>query len=269
MRHTLRALSLAQPNRVAPMSEDTPRPDRGERGAAAFGQRLIPAALHEFYAASEAEAVSASGCAVLAARSLAEDGRFLWIRHSDLDREAGALYPPGLVDLGIDPAALCLVRGRHVKAVLQAGLEAARCAAARMILLEFRGGMDVYDLTASRRLMSAARVSGARIFLLRSAVPPAPSAADTRWLIGAARSIPLAAHAPGAPAFALTLLRDRRGREGHRWTLEWNRERGCFDERPAIRVATAATPPPISGGVVSFPAHRQVPSSGPRRWSAG
>jgi len=229
----------------------------------AWTDRLGIGALHEFYAARQGDAPGLCGFALLVAVSLARAARLVWIRHADLSREAGAPYPPGLAELGIDPGSILFVRAANVGHGLQAGLEAARCASPAVAFVEISGAARAYDLTASRRLMHAARQSGNRVFLLRSAAEPAPSAAETRWQIACAPSVALAAHAPGAPRFALTLLRDRHGQEGLAWTLEWNRDRGCFDQctGPA-RAATGHAAAPLSGGVVSFPLHRPGPPAG-------
>eukprot|EP01035_Chromulina_nebulosa_P064639 gene64639-88434_t len=58
------------------------------------------------------------------------------------------------------------------------------------------------------------------MLLLRVAASPAASAAATRWLVQAAPSRPLAANAPGPPAFTVTLLRHRGGAAGNTWHLE-------------------------------------------------
>lgn len=202
---------------------------------------LSRAALHEFYAAAEADAPATTGAALAFAR-LAADGRpVLWVRHEALDREAGAPYSPGLAELGIDPARLIFVRARDVQAALQAGLDGARCAAPGAVVVELRGEAKELDLTASRRLVLAARASGTSVLLARSAAQPQPSAAETRWRVRAAPSRALAANAPGHPAFYLSLLRHRGGRAPGEWHLEWNRDKGCFADGNAA---------PLSRGVV-------------------
>ncbi len=246
---------MVQDLRVLRAREDMAPPPGWPEGAGALGARLAVAALHEFYAAAEPDAPGATGFALLAGRALGR-GRFVWVRHIDLDREAGAFYPPGAAALGVDPASFLFVRAQRVDGALQAALEAARCAGAATILVEFRGAARVYDLVASRRLACAARDSGARVFLVRSGAPPAPSAAQTRWLVRCARSRVLAANAPGGPAFDLALLRDRRGREGFALRVEWNRERGWFEDCDVAGAAPRPCVAPLSGAVVSFPVGR-------------
>jgi protein ImuA len=196
----------------------------------------------------------------------------LWVRHGAHDREAGAPYPAGLAELGIDPSRMLLVRARDVQSALQAGLEGARCASLGAAIIELWGESSLYDLTASRRLALAARASGSCVLIVRSAAAPHPSAAETRWLARAAPSRRLAANAPGRPAFYLSLLRGRHGQEGLNHHLEWNRDAQRFEHRPgdagqafdsgqAFRdiQPAAGRPAPLPGLVVSVSFDRQNP----------
>ena len=216
-------------------------------GDAPVPSGLSPAALHELYAAAEADAPATTGAALAFARLAAGGRPVLWVRHEALDRESGAPYSPGLAELGIDPARLIFVRARDVQAALQAGLEGARCAALGAAIVELRGEAKELDLTASRRLALAAKASGTPVLLARSAAQPQPSAAQTRWRVRAAPSRAPAANAPVHPAFCLSLLRHRGGRAPGEWHLEWNRDQGCFAD------ASAA---PLSGGMVPVSADR-------------
>lgn len=211
-----------------------------------LGGGLPRAALHEIYAAADADIPAATGfAAALALRAVATGpaagrtagragaGRLVvWVRQDVLDLEAGGVYAPGLAELGLDPADLVLVRGRTLRDVLRAGTDAARCGGVGAVLIEAWGEARALDLTATRRLLLAAQASGAPTLLLRAGVEPAPSAAWTRWRVRAAPSRALAAAAPGCPAFALTLLRHREGIAPHDWRVEWNRDRRCFQEPP-------------------------------------
>lgn len=197
---------------------------------AAPGLPLARGALHEFYAAAEADGAGLSALAVMLAWR-PQAGPVLWVRHGALAGETGEPYPPGIVELGLDPARLLLLRARDVTAALQAALEGARCAALAAVIVEMRGEARAYDLTASRRLVLAARGSGVPVFLLRSAAAVVASAAETRWRMRTAPSRALAANAPGYPAFHLTLLRTRRGQEGQQHHLEWNSDAQGLDSR--------------------------------------
>jgi protein ImuA len=208
-------------------------------GAPALDRRLgggiLRAALHEAYAGTAADAPAATGFALaLARRAMAgAEKPLLWARQEALTAESGAPYPPGLADIGLDPAAVAFIRVRDAKEALQAGAEAGRCAAVGATLIELFGEARAYDLTASRRLALAA-AAGAPIFVTRVAASPAPSAAASRWLVRALPSRPRAANAPGSAAFAIFLLRQRggaAGQEWHEWRVEWNRDRGAFKDR--------------------------------------
>ena len=55
-----------------------------------------------------------------------------------------------------------------------------------------------------------------------------PSAAQTRWRIGAAPSRPLPANAPGFPSFDVSLLRHRGGIAEFDAQVEWDRDQRSF-----------------------------------------
>ena len=218
--------------------------------------QLASGALHEFYGARHAEATSLLACALMLAQSHNARPK-LWVRHGGNDREAGTPVCEGLAELGIDPARIVFVQARDVQSALQAGLEGARCATLGAVIIELWGETSSYDLTASRRLALAAKVSGTRVLMVRAAAEPHPSAAETRWLGRAARSRALEANAPGYPAFHLTLLRARNGQEGLQYDLEWNRDDQRFENRVSIAGETGRTnrpavaqPASVSGLVV-------------------
>jgi protein ImuA len=157
-------------------------------------------------------------------------------------------YGPGLVELGIDPDAVTLLALPDGKALLRAALDCVRDGAAAAVLLELHGRQPLLDLTATRRLALAGAENETMVLLARSAAPPTPSAVHTRWQVAAAPSQPLAANAPGFPAFALTLLRRRGGREGLSITLEWNRDTVSFREQPPLPGAVPALAPGRAAG---------------------
>ena len=202
---------------------------------------LARGALHEVYAAEQADLAAATGFAAgLASRAMA--GRpLLWVRHDALDPLAGRLHAPGLAEIGLDPADIILVRAPDIATLLRAGGEGARCAALGAVLIEAWGQSKLIDLTATRRLHLAARASGVPVLMLRAA-EPTPSAASTRWRIASAPARALPGDAPGAPTWRAELLRHKGGIDGVTWTLEWNRDDKRFIE--------PASPPPLSGAVV-------------------
>ncbi len=249
---------------------------------------IARAALHEIYAAEVADLAAATGFALgLALRAGQAEEKagtlsnetgagsrgemrnssgqrpILWARQDFVDAEAGRLHAPGLNELGLDPARLLLVRARDGEGVLRAGAEGARCPALGAVLIEPWGEPRPFDLTASRRLALAAETSGVPVLLLRVAATEAPSAARTRWQVRALASRALEANAPGAPAFALRLLRQRGGAAEREWRVEWDRDRHCFAERSlfdrAFRTDHAA---PLSRPLVPLSGDGQIAADG-------
>ncbi len=218
-----------------------------------LGGGLRTGALHEIYAREEGSGASAMGFAAMLALRLMPERRqpMLWLREERAQRKAG-LNGPGLADLGFDPARLILGVLPDVKALLRASVDALRCTdGLGTVLLEIEGNPPLMDLTASRRLALAAEASGVTLLMLRlKGAKPAPSAARTRWEVGPAPSLRLEADAPGHPAFAVTLLRQRGGPAGLNWTLEWNRDAGLFNSIGGAAALSGARLPLSGGGPV-------------------
>jgi protein ImuA len=193
----------------------------------------LPAnACHEVLAQGKGDAASLFGFGVMLGAMLAKarsNAPCFFVR--ELRRGVGVLYPPGLADLGIDPARCFSVHAPDLLAALRATADIARSDAAGAVLVEVEGNPRLLDLTASRRLALAAEKSGTAVLLLRSGVREAPSAAYSRWQVASAASTPLFADAPGGPAFNVTLLRHRRLAAGQTAQLIWNPEEQKFDEQ--------------------------------------
>jgi protein ImuA len=223
----------------------------------ALGGGLAVGRLHEIFAANPADEGSAMGFAAMATIRLlhGQEGdpdkkSILWLREEKVQRHAG-LYGPGLAEIGLDPARVILGVLPDVKALLRASADILRSGAVGALILELSGNPPLLDLTVSRRLALAAERSGITPLLLRlRGATPMPSAAQTRWGIGAAPSVPLEAGAPGLPALSVSLLRQRGGPAGFDWILEWNRDAALF--RPAALFGPRL---PLSGG-------RSLPAAG-------
>src|SRR5215472_15420534 len=196
----------------------------------ALGGGLSAGALHEVAAAREAETAAASGFALaLAARMTSWRGasrkHVLWIAEDLSLAENGAPYGPGLDGIGIAPERLITVAAARERDVLWAMEEALRCRAVGMVIGEMRP-RDI-DQVATRRLALAAAAGNALGLILRTAPDDVPSAAVTRWIIGAAPSSPHSGegddrhHGVGPPRLAARLVRNRRGHLGA-WIVEWN-----------------------------------------------
>ena len=220
----------------------------------ALGGGLSAGALHEVAAAREAETAAASGFALaLAARraslrgapsisglpAIGSDARarndesaasvltpgrnVLWIAEDLSLAENGAPYGPGLDEIGVAPERLITVAARE-RDVLWAMEEALRCRAVGMVIGEKRS--RGIDQVATRRLALAAAAGNALGLILRTAPDDGPSAAATRWIVGAA-PFPRSGegdeerHGVGPPRLAARLVRNRRGHLGA-WIVEWN-----------------------------------------------
>jgi protein ImuA len=196
----------------------------------------------------------------------------LWIRTEGGESRAGRAMAGGLAELGLPPAALMLVVTADEAALLRTAADAARCPGLGSILVESWGAAPGLDLTATRRLMLGAERSGVTIFSVRLAATPVPSAAASRWRVAAALSAPLAAGAPGGPAFEIECLRRRGGPAGQCERVEWNRDARCFvpGGAPSDRAGAPGSgdAAPLSGAGVSVAVDRafaQRPAASVRR----
>lgn len=197
---------------------------------AVLGGGLSRGALHELYAAGEADAASAAGFALmLALRAGGRQGHLLWLRQA---RGSGRLHGPGLAELGADPARLLVVNLADARTLLKAAADVVRSPAAGTVVIAPALPAPRIDLTVTRRLLLAAERSGVTAILLRGWGAQLPSAAATRWLVAAAPSSALEAGAPGAPALALDLVRQRGGPPSTGWRLEWDRDAAGFVAAP-------------------------------------
>jgi protein ImuA len=180
---------------------------------------LLLGAVHELQA-SGPDIETGAAPALFAASTLARHpGPVLWISRS------GDVFAHGLVQTGLDPRRIVFVdAGRSVLLAME---EALRHPDVSGVVCEFEGKLD---LAVSRRLQLAAEGSQVLGFLLRRSRrfnDPAlslPTAAMTRWRIGAVSSPPPLAHAPDVPGlhrplWRLDLLRCRGG-EPASWTVE-------------------------------------------------
>lgn len=207
----------------------------------ALGGGLARGRLHELWPAAPQDGGSALGFALmLAIRAGGAGGTIVWITQ-DQGSRAGHLYPPGLAELGADPARLLWVTAPDEPALMRAAADVVRSPAAGTAVIAPAGPAPRLDLTASRRLTLAAERSGVTAILLRTRDPEAPSAAATRWRVAAAPSQALAADAPGHPAFTVDCVRRRGGPPLLDRRLEWRRDDARFQ-------ALLRDPPADAGG---------------------
>ena len=200
-------------------------------------------AVHEVQAAGP-DTETGAAPALFAAGALARrPGPVLWISRDD---GVGGVFAHGLAQAGLDPRRVVFVdAGRAALPVME---DALRHPGLAGVVCELEGKLG---LTASRRLQLAAEGSEALGFLLRRSrrfddpVLAQPSAAVTRWRIGAAPSPPALAHAPDMPGlrrplWQVDLLRCRGG-EGASWIVEGADAQGCL-ALAAVLAHRAAAP---------------------------
>jgi len=214
----------------------------GHKGAdAMLCGGLALAAVHEVFAGGH-QGAAATGFITAIAGRISPRKPLVWVRQDFAEIESGALSPSGLVELGLDPRLLVTVRAADVEAALRTTADALACDALGVVVLETFGEARQLDLVASRKLTLAAQSSGVTALLLRVAAQPAPSTAETRWIVRAAHSPPSAPwSAWGAPVFDASLVRNRHGPVG-RWIMEWKCDECLFREPSAYPQSLAAAP---------------------------
>jgi protein ImuA len=209
-----------------------------KRFDAALGGGLPAEGLLEIHAGAVRDTGAAVGFALALCRLLPEtdaSAPLLWIGTSEIFREAGRPYAPGLAArFGLAPDGLLIAEAEKLTDVLWIAEEAARLDAFRAVLLEVRGSSHRLDLTATRRLHSRALIAGHPFFLLRAVGEAAPTAAPVRLLIAPAPAGPRITMAGpllgsiGPPAFHVTISKSRTAIPAT-FTLEWNDN--AFQER--------------------------------------
>lgn len=217
--------------------------DRALRGGLERGR------LHEIFADAE-DASSAGGFAAMIVRRFERAGSpVVWLRQEEAQVTGGTLHMPGLVELGLGRIDLVIGVLPDALSLLRVAADVARCAEVGVVVIELWKNPKPLDLTATRRLAVAAEASGVTALLLRVAAEQGPSAATTRWAIRAAPALPLEANAPGFTALDVELVRQRGGRAGGRWSVEWDRDQAIFLEQTRV---VSETPPaaPLPGAVV-------------------
>jgi len=205
--------------------------------------------LHEIFPAAAGDEASATGFAAALCARVAARKRVLWLLPDFAALEHGEISALGLLELGLDPARFLLLRAPDAVSVLRAATDALTCRALGALIIEIPGAVKALDLSAGRRLVLAANETGVTAFLLRCSAEPEPSAAETRWLIGAA-SANRNDENWGCPLYDAGLVRNRHGSTGQ-WLMEWNSDDGLF---------CAAD----SGAVVSAPCDRPSQAVHPR-----
>ena len=183
--------------------------------------------LHEVFAHDYSHGAAATGFAAGLGLRLGEGKPLLWVRQEFSALEFGELHGAGLLELGLDPDAVILVRAANAGEVLRAFADGLSCAALGAVIAEIPAEPKLLDLVASRRLSFAAAQKNVSAILVRLAAEPDASAAETRWTVRAARS--LNEDDWGRAMFEAELIRNRHGRTGA-WVMEWNSDDRIFRE---------------------------------------
>ena len=192
---------------------------------AALGGGLTRATLHELSAAPLHLGAAAGFALTLAALASEQAKQTLWIATDFGMLETGALYGPGLDQIGLDTERLLVVRVARPIDALFAMEEALKCRALSAVVAELaRRGRSHRD--------AAAHARGARGRRARPAAAPQASDAPSAALHALAGRAPRQAcrtssAASGRTAFHLSLTRNRRGPCGA-WTLSWDHHERAF-----------------------------------------
>jgi protein ImuA len=216
----------------------------GADGAdAALQGGLAQGALHEVFAPAGVQAAAATGFVLALARRLTQGKRFvLWVRQDFSALESGELSMTGFAELGLDPRYVVVVRTPTAETVLRTAADGLACNALGAVVAEIWGETRAFDLVASRKLTLAAGDSGVTALMLRLGAAPQASTAETRWIVRAAHSPPVASwQAWGSPVFDAELVRNRHGPLG-RWIMEWTSDEYLFHEQTAHPQRVAAAP---------------------------
>lgn len=164
-----------------------PAPENSGPAPAFLSAARLAGGLHEIVPASEPDSHAALALGLHLAASCAREkpsAGLVLVVEDFVALETGAPYGPGLVEAGVDPARLVIVRTREARETLRVMEEALKCAAVAAVLAESAAPDRLYGLDASRRLALAARAGGGAGLLVPLALAGAAarlsSAAATR-----------------------------------------------------------------------------------------
>jgi len=228
-----------------------------------LGGGLPATGLIEIHGPASRDSGAVSGFALALIRLLSDrvEAPLLWIGSSEIFREAGRPYAPGLAaGFGLCPEGLLLAEAERLSDVLWIAEEAARVDALRAVMLEIRGSPQGLDLTATRRLHRRALLSDLPFLLLREAGAAQPTAAPLRLSVAAAPAAPrLTLAGPlhgsiGPPAFHVTVSKSRTAIPAA-FTLEWaddvfreRRERAATDPVPVVSASSGGSASAAAAG---------------------
>jgi protein ImuA len=193
------------------------------QGGLAFG------ALHEIAPESDADMAAAFGFLAALVGRTRQRGPLVLVTSARGFAQYGRPCGAGLNGLGLDPAALILVKTPERKTALWAIEEALRSGGPAAVA----GAVEELDLKTSQRLNVAARESGLPLVLLRPARTLEASVAATRWRIGTAQAARDRFGLIARWRWHLRLERCRNGRPGE-WLVEFDHVAHCFSLAAAM-----------------------------------
>jgi protein ImuA len=162
--------------------------------------------------------------AVIAEQAAEHESRdlVLWCITSEVAREWGRPYGPGLIACGPDPALFLLVEARTAEDAAWALEEGLRSRA----LVAALAGIEIKTELTARRLGLAAQASHTPCLLLSDHRHAGLPGTLTTWRIAAesSRPVPFDMSAPGAPSWQLTLARCRGEAPGRSFIVEFSHE---------------------------------------------
>src|SRR5688572_27823964 len=193
----------------------------------AFPNSIFPTgAIHEFVGAGIDKQTAASGFIAAIISSLMYDGGVaLWISASRM------IFPPALINFGIDPARIIFIDCNNQKEVAWAVEEALKVNGLAAVV----GDMQEINFTTSRRLQLAVEKSQVTGFLLNNKNTTGSNACLTRWNISALPSVAVD-DLPGLgyPCWKVELLKVRNGRPGS-WEIAWmNNQLTALNNEPLV-----------------------------------
>lgn len=198
--------------------------------------------LHELWAARSSDHAAVTAFALASAKDTKKP--ILWVASTTIFREQGLPYAPGLMNMGLKPETLVLIRTATGKDALWALEEGIKADAFSMVV----GELEDISLKNSQRLSIALQEHNTKgILLMRSTQEP-QSAAYSRRRITPEPSAqhPILSNAVNESQVKVQALKHRAGIKPHTFSMEWNHETHRFDLVSPLgdrSVAEAATPP--------------------------
>lgn len=181
--------------------------------ADAFPNKTFPtSAVHEFVCEQQVDvaATSAFITGIVAGINIS-NGAIAWIG------ERPVIFPPALIQFGIDPSAVLFIRARQPKDNFYVTEEALRCEGITAVVSE----INEINLTESRRLQLAVEHLQTTAFLIRRRPRQLSSVCVARWRVSPISSADTEMPGVHFPRWNVALQKIRHGKPGQ-WQMEWS-----------------------------------------------